>query len=46
MRKIRKGRSFFHFYFKHFRYDVREGRLFVDFVKDPVTSVNLTADNV
>nr|CAD2160411.1 unnamed protein product [Meloidogyne enterolobii] len=27
------------------RYDIREGRLFVDFVKDPVTSVNLTADN-
>jgi WD40 repeat protein len=27
-------------------YDLREGRLFVDFVKDPVTSVTLTADNV
>ncbi|KAF7636973.1 hypothetical protein Mgra_00003552 [Meloidogyne graminicola] len=27
------------------RYDIREGRLSVDFVKDPVTSVNLTADN-
>ena len=27
-------------------YDLREGRLFVDFVEHSVTAVNLTADNV